>query len=373
MRFVLWRKISGLPDDRIVRIATSDNFWAMGDTGPCGPCSEIFYDHGDQYARRPAGLQGRGWRPLCGNLEPGVHAIRPGRPDNRVDLPKPCIDTGMGLERMAAVLQGTHDNYQIDLLRPLIDASADVYRVDADGEKAVSHRVIADHLRASELPHRRRGYALERRARLRASPDHAPRHASRPYARRQGPLMHRLVPVLVNEMGGAYPELLRARGARNRDTRSSKKSASSRCWSVVSSSSTRLWTGSESARRCRARWRSSFTTPTAFRSISPKMPCAARAATVDLPGFNNAMARQRAEARKAWAGSGRRGDRGGVVRFARASRCDGISRLRRHPRRGQGRGHSVRTAGPAAGHRRGGGRDRGQPDAVLRRIRWPDR
>ncbi|HEX3862224.1 MAG TPA: alanine--tRNA ligase [Stellaceae bacterium] len=205
----LWAKIAGLPDQRIIRIPTSDNFWAMGDTGPCGPCSEIFYDHGDAIPGGPPGSPDQDgdrfieiWNLVFMQFEQ--------LPGERLALPRPSIDTGMGLERIAAVLQGKHDNYDIDLFRALILASAEVSGVAADGPHAVSHRVIADHLRASAfliadgvLPSKEgRGYVLRRIMRR------AMRHAQILGCR--DPLMWRLVPALVQQMGAAYPELLRA-------------------------------------------------------------------------------------------------------------------------------------------------------------------
>src|SRR5215813_8338553 len=208
--FALWRKIAGLPESRIIRIATSDNFWAMGDTGPCGPCSEIFYDHGPQIPGGPPGSDDAdGDRFIeIWNLVFMQFEQLPG--GQRVDLPKPSIDTGMGLERIAAVLQGTHDNYQIDLFRAIIFHVADLTGVEAEGPRAVSHRVIADHLRASSfliadgvLPSNEgRGYVLRRIMRR------AMRHAQLLGA--QEPLMWRLVQSLVREMGQAYPDLVRA-------------------------------------------------------------------------------------------------------------------------------------------------------------------
>ncbi|HVR68211.1 MAG TPA: alanine--tRNA ligase-related protein, partial [Verrucomicrobiae bacterium] len=149
--FDLWKKIAGLPESKIIRIASSDNFWAMGDTGPCGPCSEIFFDHGPTIAGGPPGSADQDgdrfseiWNLVFMQYEQVTK-------DERVSLPKPSIDTGMGLERLAAVLQGKHDNYDIDLMRALINASADASNTDADGPQAVSHRVIADHLRATSF------------------------------------------------------------------------------------------------------------------------------------------------------------------------------------------------------------------------------
>ncbi len=205
-----WRKIAGLPDSKIIRIPTSDNFWAMGDTGPCGPCSEIFYDHGPEIAGGPPGSADADgdrfveiWNLVFMQFEQVTK-------EQRVNLPRPSIDTGMGLERIAAVMQGKHDNYDTDLLRALIVASAEVSGVPPDGPHAVSHRVIADHLRASSfliadgvLPAKDgRGYVLRRIMRR------AMRHAHILGARE--PLMWRLVPALVRKMGGHYPELVRA-------------------------------------------------------------------------------------------------------------------------------------------------------------------
>src|SRR5712691_2222225 len=207
----LWAKIAGLPQARIIRIATSDNFWAMGDTGPCGPCSEIFYDHGEAIPGGPPGSpDADGDRFIeIWNLVFTQFEQLPG--GERVPLQRPSIDTGMGLERIAAVLQGKHDNYDIDLFRALLLASAEASGVAADGPQAVSHRVIADHLHASAfliadgvLPSKEgRGYVLRRIMRR------AMRHAQMLGCK--DPLMWRLVPVLVQQMGAAFPELLRAR------------------------------------------------------------------------------------------------------------------------------------------------------------------
>ncbi|HEY8267126.1 MAG TPA: alanine--tRNA ligase [Xanthobacteraceae bacterium] len=208
--FKLWKKIAGLPESRILRISGSDNFWAMGELGPCGPCSEIFYDHGAQIAGGPPGSadqEGDRFIEIWNLVFMQYEQLAGGK---RVDLPKPSIDTGMGLERFAAVLQGTHDNYEIDLFGALIRASVDATGVAAEGPAKASHRVIADHLRASAflvadgvLPSNEgRGYVLRRIMRR------AMRHAQLLGAR--DPLMWRLVPVLVREMGQAYPELVRA-------------------------------------------------------------------------------------------------------------------------------------------------------------------
>ncbi|MDI9348908.1 MAG: alanine--tRNA ligase [Candidatus Symbiobacter sp.] len=203
----LWRRIAGLADDRIIRIPTSDNFWSMGDTGPCGPCSEIFYDHGDKIPGGPPGsADADGDRFIeIWNLVFMQYEQHAG--GKRTNLPRPSIDTGMGLERVAAVLQGVHNNYEIDLFAALIAAAEDASGVKADGQFLASHRVIADHLRASAfllaegvLPSNEgRGYVLRRIMRR------AMRHAHIMGCRE--PLLHKLVPRLVQLMGAAYPEL----------------------------------------------------------------------------------------------------------------------------------------------------------------------
>ncbi len=208
--FDLWRKIAGLPEERIIRIATTDNFWSMGDTGPCGPCSEIFYDHGDHIFGGPPGSPDEDgdrfveiWNLVFMQFE---------RQDDGSDvpLPRPSIDTGMGLERIAAVMQGVHDNYDTDTFKALINASQELTGTKAEGKQKASHRVIADHLRSTSFlladgvmpSNEGRGYVLRRIMRR------AMRHAHILGAKE--PLMHRLVNSLVAEMGAAYPELLRA-------------------------------------------------------------------------------------------------------------------------------------------------------------------
>ena len=208
--FDLWRRIAGLPHDRIIRIATSDNFWSMGETGPCGPCSEIFFDHGDDIAGGPPGSPDEDgdrfveiWNLVFMQYEQVDAATR-------LELPRPSIDTGMGLERIAAVLQGVHDNYDTDTFKTLIAASGALTGTSTAGPPQASHRILADHLRTSGflvadgvLPSNEgRGYVLRRIMRR------AMRHAH--LLGSPEPLMHRLVPTLVAEMGGAYPELLRA-------------------------------------------------------------------------------------------------------------------------------------------------------------------
>src|SRR5450830_984881 len=204
--FKLWKKIAGLPDKKILRIAGDDNFWAMGETGPCGPCSEIFYDHGDHIPGGPPGspeADGDRFIEIWNLVFMQYEQLASGQ---RLDLPRPSIDTGMGLERIAAVMQGTNDNYAIDLFATLIHAIAELTHVASDGAQKASHRVIADHLRASSfliadgvLPSNEgRGYVLRRIMRR------AMRHAELLGAR--APLMWKLVPLLTREMGQAYPE-----------------------------------------------------------------------------------------------------------------------------------------------------------------------
>ncbi|MGB0718574.1 MAG: alanine--tRNA ligase, partial [Alphaproteobacteria bacterium] len=204
----LWKKVAGLSDDRIVPISTSDNFWTMGDTGPCGPCSEIFFDHGpDIWGGPPGSPEEDGDRFIeIWNLVFMQYNVE-SKGGEQLPLPKPSIDTGMGLERLAAVLQGKHDNYDIDLMRALIEASANASNDDPDGANQVSHRVIADHLRSAAfliaegvLPSNEgRGYVLRRIMRR------GMRHAH--MVGNSDPLMHKLVPALVGQMGEHFGEL----------------------------------------------------------------------------------------------------------------------------------------------------------------------
>ncbi|MCZ8181546.1 MAG: alanine--tRNA ligase [Beijerinckiaceae bacterium] len=301
--FGLWKKIAGLPDERIIRIATSDNFWAMGDTGPCGPCSEIFYDHGPHIPGGPPGSPDQDgdrfieiWNLVFMQFEqlPGGERIR---------LPKPSIDTGMGLERIAAVLQGTHDNYRTDLMRSLVRAVADLVSVDPDGPQGASHRVIADHLRASSflvadgvLPSNEgRGYVLRRIMRR------GMRHAQLLGAK--DPLMFRLVPALVREMGQAYPELVRAEGLITETLKleeSRFRKTLERGLGLLESETSSLGSGQKLSGETAFRLYDTFGFPLDLTQDALR----ARGIGVDLDGFNAAMARQKAEARAAWAGSG---------------------------------------------------------------------
>ena len=206
----LWKKVAGFSDDKIIRIATSDNFWSAGDTGPCGPCSEIFLDQGDKVAGGPPGSADQDGDRFLEFWNLVFMQFEQRAPGDRVPLPKPSIDTGMGLERMTAILQGVQSVYEIDLFKALIDASVEATGVKATGEHKASHRVIADHLRATSfliadgvLPSNEgRGYVLRRIMRR------AMRHAHLLGAKE--PLMYRLVPALVRQMGDTYTELIRA-------------------------------------------------------------------------------------------------------------------------------------------------------------------
>ncbi len=305
--FDLWKKISGLPERKILRIAGSDNFWSMGDTGPCGPCAEIFYDHGDHIPGGPPGspdADGDRFVEIWNLVFMQYEQLAGGK---RIDLPHPSIDTGMGIERIAAVLQGTHDNYKIDLFGALIEAVADFTHVDQDGERKASHRVIADHLRASAfliadgvLPSNEgRGYVLRRIMRR------AMRHAELLGAK--NPLMWRLVPVLIREMGHAYPELHRADALITETLKLEEirfRRTLERGLSILDEASKSLKTGDM------------FDGVTAFTLYDTygfpldltQDALRPRGIGVDIASFTDAMEQQRAKARASWAGSGEAAD-----------------------------------------------------------------
>ena len=301
--FDLWRKIAGLPDRKIIRIPTSDNFWAMGDTGPCGPCSEIFYDHGDKIPGGPpvsADADGDRFIEIWNLVFMQFEQIAK---EKRVALPRPSIDTGMGLERLAAVLQGKHDNYDIDLFRALIMASADATGTSPDGAHAVSHRVIADHLRATSfliadgvLPSNEgRGYVLRRIMRR------AMRHAQRLGAK--DPLMWRLVPALLLEMGQAYPELMRAEAIISETLRLEEtrfRQTLERGLKLLDEETTRL--GADKILNGEVAFKLYDTY--GFPLDLTQDILRGQGGSVDARGFEAAMERQRAAARKAWVGSG---------------------------------------------------------------------
>ncbi len=306
--FKLWKKIAGLPDRKIIRIAGADNFWAMGDTGPCGPCSEIFYDHGDHIAGGPPGsaeADGDRFVEIWNLVFMQYEQLAKG--GERVDLPRPSIDTGMGLERMAAVLQGTHDNYKIDLFGALIEAVADFTGVDPEGGQKASHRVIADHLRASSfliaggvLPSNEgRGYVLRRIMRR------AMRHAELLGAK--DPLLWRLVPALVREMGRAYPELHRADGL----IAETLKLEEIRFRKTLERGLTILDEASKSLKKG-----DMFDGVTAFTLYDTygfpldltQDALRPRGIGVDIASFTDAMEEQREKARGSWTGSGEAAD-----------------------------------------------------------------
>ncbi len=301
--FGLWKKVAGLSESKIIRIPTSDNFWQMGDTGPCGPCSEIFFDHGDKIPGGPPGSpdeDGDRFIEIWNLVFMQFEQIAPG---NRLALPKPSIDTGMGLERIAAVLQGKHDNYDIDLFVALIRAIADLTGADPDGPMKASLRVIADHLRASSfliadgvLPSNEgRGYVLRRIMRR------AMRHGQLLGARE--PLMWKLVPVLVREMGEAYPELQRARSLieetlRLEETRFRK--TLDRGLAILDDKSASLKKGDMFDGETAFTLYDTFGFPLDLTQDALRN----RGISVDLASFTDAMERQKQKARASWSGSG---------------------------------------------------------------------
>ena len=303
--FDLWKRIAGLPEDRIIRIATNDNFWSMGDTGPCGPCSEIFFDHGDHIPGGPPGSPDEDgdrfveiWNLVFMQFDQSADGAR-------TPLPRPSIDTGMGLERVAAVLQGVHDNYDTDTFKALIAASGALTGTATTGDNQASHRVIADHLRTSGflvadgvLPaNEGRGYVLRRIMRR------AMRHAHLLGAKE--PLMHRLVPALVAEMGAAYPELVRAQA-----------SIESTLLQEETQFRRTLVNGLRLLDEATASMEAGATLPgeTAFKLYDTfgfpydltEDALRAQGFGIDRAGFDTAMAEQKRAARAAWKGSGQR-------------------------------------------------------------------
>ncbi|MEO6093971.1 MAG: alanine--tRNA ligase [Novosphingobium sp.] len=301
--FALWRKIAGLPEDRIIRIATSDNFWSMGDTGPCGPCSEIFYDHGADIPGGPPGSPDEDGDRFIEIWNLVFMQFEQRSDGTRADLPRPSIDTGMGLERIAAVLQGEHDNYEIDTFRALIAASENLTGTTARDERRASHRVIADHLRSTSflladgvLPSNEgRGYVLRRIMRR------AMRHAHILGARE--PLMHRLVPSLVAEMGQAYPELARAQVLieevlEREETRF--RQTLEKGLRLLDEATAGLGEGASLPGETAFRLYDTYGFPLDLTEDALRE----RGMGVERAGFDEAMGRQRAAARAAWKGSG---------------------------------------------------------------------
>ena len=301
--FALWKKIAGLPDHRIIRIPTKDNFWEMGDSGPCGPCSEIFYDHGDHIWGGPPGSPEEDgdrfveiWNLVFMQYEQEANEIVS-------ELPKPSIDTGMGLERIAAVMQGVHNNYDIDTFKALIEASGAITRTATDGDHQASHRVIADHLRSTSfliadgvLPaNEGRGYVLRRIMRR------AMRHAHIIGAK--DPLMYRLVGSLVSEMGAAYPELVRAQPLieetlLREETRFRKTLENG--LRLLDEATVDLAEGGTLPGETAFKLYDTFGFPYDLTEDALR----SRGLGVDRAGFDSAMAEQKAAARAAWKGSG---------------------------------------------------------------------
>lgn len=305
--FDLWRKIAGLPEDRIIRIATKDNFWAMGADGPCGPCSEIFYDHGPEIAGGPPGSPDEDGDRFVEiwNLVFMQHV----QENDQIvgDLPRPSIDTGMGLERIATVMQGVHSVFETDTFRTIIDASQDLLRARAEGDAVASHRVIADHLRSTSfliadgvLPSNEgRGYVLRRIMRR------AMRHAHLLGAAE--PLMHRLVPTLVAEMGQAYPDLVRAQPLitevlEREETRFRQTLENG--LRLLDEESAGLGEGDSLPGATAFRLYDTYGFPYDLTEDALRN----RGVTVDKDGFDAAMAQQKAAARAAWKGSGAAAD-----------------------------------------------------------------
>ena len=300
--FNIWKKVTSFSDDRILRIPTSDNFWAMGDTGPCGPCSEIFYDHGPEI---PGGLPGTPeedgdryieiWNLVFMQYE----SLASGE---RINLPKPSIDTGMGLERISAVLQGVHNNYEIDLFSNLIEASQDISG-NNNPDHLVSHRVLADHLRSScflvadgVLPSNEgRGYVLRRIMRR------AMRHAHQLGCK--DPLMYRLVPALVEQMGGAFPELERGQAMITEVLKLEEerfKEMLDRGLKLLDQEAGHLSKGAKLAGNVAFKLYDTY----GFPLDLTKDILRGRHIEVDESGFDTAMAEQKARAKAAWKGSG---------------------------------------------------------------------
>src|ERR1700704_1816190 len=303
----IWKKVTGLGDDKITRISTSDNFWSAGETGPCGPCSEIFLDQGDKVAGGPPGSADQDGDRFIEIWNLVFMQYEQRGPGDRLPLPRPSIDTGMGLERVAAVLQGVHDNYDIDLFRALILASAEASKMSPDGPHAVSHRVIADHLRSAAfliadgvLPSNEgRGYVLRRIMRR------AMRHAHILGA--QEPVVYKLVPVLVHEMGDAYPELVRAQTLIAETLKLEEgrfKKTLGTGLKLLDDETKGLSAGGTLKGEVAFKLYDTFGFPLDLTQDVLR----ARDISVDTAAFEKAMDEQRAKARAAWAGSGETAD-----------------------------------------------------------------
>ena len=299
----IWKKVAGLTEDRIIRIPTSDNFWQMGPTGPCGPCTEIFYDHGDQIWGGPPGSadeDGDRFIEIWNLVFMQNEQFEDG---SMRALDMQSIDTGMGLERIGALLQGKHDNYDTDLMRSLIEASAHATSADPDGPGKVHHRVIADHLRSTSFliadgvmpSNEGRGYVLRRIMRR------AMRHAHMLGAK--DPVMHRLVPALVRQMGAAYPELGRAQPLIEETLRLEEtrfKQTLDRGLRLLDDELSRLPEGADLPGEAAFKLYDTYGFPLDLTQDALRE----KGRSVDTAGFDAAMAEQKAKARAAWAGSG---------------------------------------------------------------------
>ena len=302
-----WKKISGLSDDRIIRIPTDDNFWRMGPTGPCGPCTEIFYDHGDHIWGGPPGSaeeDGDRFIEIWNNVFMQNEQFEDG---SMKPLEMQSIDTGMGLERIGALLQGKHDNYDTDLMRALIEASAHATSADPDGPGKIHHRVIADHLRSTSFliadgvmpSNDGRGYVLRRIMRR------AMRHAHMLGAK--DPVMHRLVPELVKQMGAAYPELGRAKALIEETLKAEEtrfKQTLDRGLRLLDDELAALPDDSDLPGATAFKLYDTYGFPLDLTQDALRE----KGRTVDVAGFDDAMAEQKAKARAAWAGSGEAAD-----------------------------------------------------------------
>ncbi|RUT25910.1 alanine--tRNA ligase [Asaia sp. W19] len=299
----LWRKIAGLPEEKIIRIPTSDNFWRMGDTGPCGPCSEIFFDHGpDVWGGPPGSPEEDGDRFVeIWNLV--FMQYLEGPPGTRAPLPRPSIDTGMGLERFAAVMQGKRDVYDTDVLRSLVEATANALSTDPDGALRASHRVVADHLRSTAfliadgvMPSKDgRGYVLRRIMRR------AMRHLQRLGATE--PVFYRLLPALIRQMGSAYPELVQHQALIAETMKGEEERFTAlleRGMSLLEDETARVAEGGALPGDVAFKLYDTFGFPLDLTQDALRE----QGRTVDVTGFEAAMAEQRARARAAWVGSG---------------------------------------------------------------------
>ena len=303
----IWKKVAGLSDDRIIRIATNDNFWMMGPTGPCGPCTEIFFDHGEKYWGGPPGSpeeDGDRFVEIWNLVFMQNEQFEDG---SMIELPNQSIDTGMGIERVAALLQGTNDNYSTDLIRSLIEASADATSSDPDGPGKTHHRVIADHLRSTSFliadgvmpSNDGRGYVLRRIMRR------AMRHAHLLGAK--DPVMHKLVPALVSQMGAAYPELTQAQAMiqetlLQEETRF--KQTLDRGLKLLDDELSKLDDGAALPGDAAFKLYDTYGFPLDLTQDALRE----KGRIVDTAGFESAMAEQKAKARAAWAGSGEAAD-----------------------------------------------------------------